>query len=973
MALPVYLQNFKAAGIYRVVFDKSTILGTNAEILRLVVGYSEVGPFNTPVYITSVTDFKNIFGDVSKKLEKRGIFFHRIAIQCLAAGPILCLNLKKFSTETVDGVSISTNYGFEHNSDSQDVIDTVKLKVEDIFDTTRFWTLDATKLPELSDADTGKSLSNYINIAATNSSKTGVSYFIRKANGSKVSGYNVSVSDWYKDAGEDIPDYLIGHEKNLISDFFAEIYVFNGKFEASQVMSSETLKKYFEVKDGKLQLRPYIIDAFGDAVDTLDYLYSDETSGALTHYVGCLIPYFKDKQNVYRSLDILFNNDIDTHHLMMSFDVDQLYEADEDGSIHQIDLSGKYEITGNVLDDIFGVEGSTGKYASTDLLGNFSSPIVVYKQEIGSVTETGTKFDLLIATATVNDSDNSNINIAVTYPSAFNITIKQALNDKGDVESNEKWTNLCNDIKKGGVDSLKINAIDFKNIKLENVDDTDDIIIEFGKTSSYTLDDSSDGIATSSNKVSTTVEHNVYDAAISLISVDSVSFAANAGGSVVVPDGSTVLSVKDNSIYDTALSYLVSVGDIFVGAKDLDGNTVADKDTIHDIVFVQEVNTDTEGQEYVVFTGEPCFKEGCLIRINDSLNKEIGEMRPQYLEGYVYQNDKPKSSTQYDKLQWQKDILSVLSDYKGLRTGLLNKSDIDYRYVIDTFESYVDNSCKKELSYLCKEKISAFAILNFPAARTFIKCPYTSFTDDKGIFNVNYVVKGYNPKKAHSTGFSLPTNDEGASFCAFYTPCKISDGYVDTIVPSAGVISNLFMEKYMSRQPYYIVAGPNHGVVTMSGLVGPDYNYSSDELNVIEPYGVNCLVYRPGFGTFINANQTAKQTPKSALSSVNVRELVIYLQDEIEKLLQSYQWEFNNATVRNKIKDRADVICTQIMQNGGIQDFLNVMDESNNTPEIIDNEMAILSTHIEPGRGMGKMVHELTIYKTGQMRASISE
>ena len=133
------------------------------------------------------------------------------------------------------------------------------------------------------------------------------------------------------------------------------------------------------------------------------------------------------------------------------------------------------------------------------------------------------------------------------------------------------------------------------------------------------------------------------------------------------------------------------------------------------------------------------------------------------------------------------------------------------------------------------------------------------------------------------------------------------------------------------------------------------------------------MIYRPGFGTFINANQTAKQTPVSALSKVNVRELVIYIQDEIEKVLQAYQWEFNNPTTRNAIKTKADLICSSVAANGGIQAFLNVMDESNNTPEIIDNEMAVLSTHIEPGMGCGKMVQELTLYRTGQMSAMISD
>ena len=111
MALPNYLAQIKSSGIYRFVWDKSEIAGVPAEILRLVVGYSEKGPFNTPVYISSKAEFKSIFGDVSKKLEKRGVFFHRMALQCLDKGPIIALNLKKFDTETVDAASfnVSTN------------------------------------------------------------------------------------------------------------------------------------------------------------------------------------------------------------------------------------------------------------------------------------------------------------------------------------------------------------------------------------------------------------------------------------------------------------------------------------------------------------------------------------------------------------------------------------------------------------------------------------------------------------------------------------------------------------------------------------------------------------------------------------------------------------------------------------------------------------------------------------------------
>ena len=102
MALPNYLANIKSSGIYRFVWDKSEIPGVEEETLRLVVGYSEKGPFNTPVYIQSQSQFKTVFGGISKKLERYGCFFHRLALQALTAGPIIALNIKTFENESVE-------------------------------------------------------------------------------------------------------------------------------------------------------------------------------------------------------------------------------------------------------------------------------------------------------------------------------------------------------------------------------------------------------------------------------------------------------------------------------------------------------------------------------------------------------------------------------------------------------------------------------------------------------------------------------------------------------------------------------------------------------------------------------------------------------------------------------------------------------------------------------------------------------
>ena len=96
MALSPQLLNFKSSGVYRLEFDKSQTANINVETLRLMVGHSKKGPYNTPVLIDSVETLTNVFGNIDKSLEKKGMFFHRSCIEALSRGPILALNLEKF-------------------------------------------------------------------------------------------------------------------------------------------------------------------------------------------------------------------------------------------------------------------------------------------------------------------------------------------------------------------------------------------------------------------------------------------------------------------------------------------------------------------------------------------------------------------------------------------------------------------------------------------------------------------------------------------------------------------------------------------------------------------------------------------------------------------------------------------------------------------------------------------------------------
>ena len=864
MALPVYLQQFKAAGIYRVVYDQSTVRGVEAETLRLVVGYSEQGPFNIPTYVKSVSEFKALYGNINKNLERRGVFFHRLAIQALAAGPILCLNLKNFSEQ--DGAKVEyCTIGDDDNPLATSV--PTPTAVTDIYDTSGFWELSEEQVANLNP-------NKYINICAADTIKNSNTFFIRKAIDSNVKGYDITVSDWYSDESE-IPEFLKEHLDAKISDFIVEVYVFGGQFTKEQISASSVLGKYFDPEKESPTLRPEVTNAWGDKQDTLEMLYREDTAKPIGHYIGSLIPEFKDKNGNYMALNIVFNQDENVHNMIMSFNTDLLYNT-QDSVPHN---KARMKVAGNTDGN-----NAADSFSLVDL-----SKLRVMKLEPGIPTkitpEDAEKINVVLKDAVKDKILSADRALSVEDAIAYNSRLEGAI--KANIETTFTAEQLA-----------KYNAA----------------IKDLGGSIPAEPAAKAQAISETGTQELTKVTPNEAQAAV-----------YNATLTGAKAEGDT-LNTEEAEAYNAALAGAISSGD-----------------------SVEPTEAQANAYNNVV------------------LPTILPMPKPVYLQGYTYTTS--AVTTLEQKINWHKSILETLTEYKGLRRALLNKSNIDFRYIVDTFEAYPESgtaeqdTTKSMLSYLAKQKESALAILNFPSVRNFVKYSDTITYLTNNIFDINKVVKLYR----------LPNNSEGASFCAFYTPLKFTDGYIDTIVPSAGLVSNLFMQKYASRQPYYIIAGPNYGLISSNGLVGPDYNYSNDELQIIEPFGVNCMIYRPGFGTFINANQTAKQTPVSALSKVHVRELVIYLQDEIEKVLQSYQWEFNNTTTRNAILDKANQICARVAANGGIQAYLNVMDESNNTPDVIDNEMAILSTHIEPGRGCGKMIQELTIYRTGELSSTITE
>lgn len=845
--LPNYLANIKSSGIYRFVFDKSEMPGQEAETLRLVIGYSEKGPFNTPVYVKTEDEFKKIYGGTSKKMERYGMWFHRMAIQALKAGPILAFNLKNFEGVEGDGINeveyttFNPNESILHLEDSQ-IADNLTMAIKDLYNTDRFWTLEPEQLEEYvntkNDEDPVNYPKGYITIATTDSKDTSVTIFMR---GYEPKGYDVPFMEWYSAVlnGEELPSYLEGHERDLVSQYWAEMFIFKGQF-TPEIAASDKLAKFFNVYGNKVTLKPYIVNAFGEKIDTLDALAANDASNFIKKYTGILLPDFRNANNTVISLDAQVNGDNYVHKLMMRFNQDMLYS---------IDLTDE---DGFQLSDI-------------DTTGWSQGP----------------------------DNQRPMMSLARVEPIIFTATF-----------DGEQWNYNEGDHSGESADYYRYEE----------------------------LTPESDG---------------------HILTFDEASGFAQTG----IREG--------DSIFAGILAHVVKITKKEEDASNGEGHYKEASNT----TYTTEVQLDRSVEDGIDVTHG-------IYKCVGSVSATSAYAVPLYLKGYVYGNPKPATTRMYDKWLWQKYMLNALSQYKGLRIALTSRVDLEYRYLVDTFEGFVEPECKSMLSTLCKEKDNAFAILNFPAIKTFSKSHQQggpSFRNEKGEFDTKYIAMGGNPLKPMPMMFTLPSQENGASWCGFFTALKIRDinTGIKEDVPSAALVSNNFMKKYTTYLPYTVIAGTNRGVIREQGLLGPDFNFSREDLDNLEPFGVNCMVYVDRKGTCINSNQTAKQNPVTTLSKISTRELVIFLQDEIEKLLLDYHWDFNTPNLQQRIKDRADVILETAKNNGGVYVYNNQCDEYNNTDDVINNEMFVLSTSIEPGMGAGKMVQELYIYRKGGMSSAL--
>jgi hypothetical protein len=258
-----------------------------------------------------------------------------------------------------------------------------------------------------------------------------------------------------------------------------------------------------------------------------------------------------------------------------------------------------------------------------------------------------------------------------------------------------------------------------------------------------------------------------------------------------------------------------------------------------------------------------------------------------------------------------------------------------------------------------------------PSVKSFKESSSPTFVDSNGDLSVEFIAKGSNPDKAASFTYTF-ADGEGSTCVGYFTPyIQVDDSGRQLSMPPASHVATTYMRKHTSNlggiTPWTIAAGVTNGRIT--NIIGLEHNYSNEDIEFLNQSQMNPIVFKRNRGNVIETENTAQTLYKSALSYIHVREVLIELERELSRMLLDFQWQYNTAEIRAEIKLRADVICETYVNRNGLYNYFNKMDDENNTSEIIDNQIGVLDTYVEPIKGMGIIVNNVTILRTGAIEA----
>lgn len=187
-----------------------------------------------------------------------------------------------------------------------------------------------------------------------------------------------------------------------------------------------------------------------------------------------------------------------------------------------------------------------------------------------------------------------------------------------------------------------------------------------------------------------------------------------------------------------------------------------------------------------------------------------------------------------------------------------------------------------------------------------------------------------------------------SSYAALYYPwLEISDPitarkkYIPPCGAVAGCCARSDQKTYVWWAPDEIDRGRVFNAVSVA------YKTSRGERDVLYPEGVNVVAVFPDTGINIWGQRTLQSQP-SAVDRINVRRLMMYMEEAISESSRFVVFEPNNPQTWRALGRLINPFLQDIKEKGGLYDYAFQCDEETNTPVVIDRNEMIARVFVKP-------------------------
>ena len=277
-----------------------------------------------------------------------------------------------------------------------------------------------------------------------------------------------------------------------------------------------------------------------------------------------------------------------------------------------------------------------------------------------------------------------------------------------------------------------------------------------------------------------------------------------------------------------------------------------------------------------------------------------------------------------------------VANYATASNILSNKDDYDYELIATPGLQHADHAtAQANFITNAEERGDHFYIMDLTAYNASIGTPVTEAQE-------------------------LDTNYAGAYWP--WVQVLSSETGRNVWVPASTMMPSVYAFNDNVSAEWFAPAGLNRG--GLGGVIQAERKLSPINRDNLYAGKVNPIATFPNVGVTAFGQKTLQQKA-SALDRINVRRLLIALKRYIGNVGKTLIFEQNTTVTRNKFLSQVTPYLESVQQKQGLYAFKVVMDDTNNTPDVIDRNQLVGQIYLQPTRTAEFILLDFNVMPTG--------